>query len=88
MEDFGNYDKTIGNINSRTFNNELFAKLTVSEDIFDNKTCTECSFMPICGGGCPYSRLNKESEEDVSGFHCTIYKEHLSELLKMYYETI
>jgi uncharacterized protein len=88
LEDFGNHDKTVGNINTRTFNNELFAKLTVAEDIFDNKTCTECSVMPVCGGGCPYSRLNNENEKKNDGFHCTMYKGHLSELLKMYYETV
>jgi uncharacterized protein len=87
LEDFGNYDRTLGNINEPTFNNSLFAKLTIAKDVFDNKICRECSCLPLCGGGCPYKRLNDKTENsEIDEFQCTIHKKYLSELLNLYYE--
>jgi uncharacterized protein len=83
LEDFGNQDKSIGNINSKKFDNSSFAKLTVGEDAYDNKTCRNCSYLPICGGGCPYIRINTNGDNNV--FHCSIYKDYLNEILNMYY---
>lgn len=83
LEDFGNHSKTIGNINNKNFDNNLFAKLTIAKDVFDNNVCKDCSFLPICGGGCPYIRICTPESND--NFHCSIYKEYLSDILNMYY---
>lgn len=83
LEDFGNQDKSIGNINSKKFDNSSFAKLTVAEDAYDNETCRNCSYLPICGGGCPYIRINSNGDNKV--FHCSIYKDYLNEMLNMYH---
>lgn len=50
-------------------------------DPFENKQCLKCKFFPICGGGCPYFSLNSME-------HCTTWKYHLKEMLKIRYEEI
>lgn len=50
-------------------------------DPFENKQCLKCKFFPICGGGCPYFSLNSMD-------HCTTWKYHLREMLKLRYEEI
>lgn len=83
LEDFGNEDIAIGNINTGTFNENLLAKYTVGLDTYDDNECLNCPFLPICGGGCPYKKLHAEKQDNTH--NCTLYKSCIKDIMKMYY---
>ena len=82
LEDFGNKNRSVGNLNKGIINNNLLAKYTMAYDVFDDKECVDCSFLPICGGGCPYDKINN----GVEAQNCTYLKKSLTDFLKMYHE--
>jgi len=84
LEDFGNNNQSVGNINKGIINNNLLAKYTMAYDVFDDEKCVDCSFLPICGGGCPYDKINN----DIKVQNCTYLKESLTDFLKMYNDII
>jgi uncharacterized protein len=59
--------------------------MVLENDVFENENCTGCSFLPICSGGCPYSRIHGIDTEE-NQYRCTIFKNHLKEIMNLYYE--
>lgn len=73
--DIGIVDRSVGNIvepknvsNTTFFDYLLFDPTTA-------KPCSTCNLLPVCMGGCPYKRLNRESD------NCSMYKYVLEECI-------
>lgn len=46
----------------------------------ESPKCQKCFLLPVCGGGCPYSRIQNEYEgTDIST--CLFMKNHLKDFL-------
>lgn len=50
-----------------------------------NKECVECSYLPMCAGGCPMLRIENEFE-GLKNELCTSHKDHIKEWLTTYLE--
>ena len=65
-------------------NTKLLAKYSIAADPFEDSKCKDCPYLPICEGGCPYTRINNEyfgGNKDT----CHMAKNNLKELLELYY---
>jgi uncharacterized protein len=65
----------IADTNYTQLNRQLFGA-----DPLSDKTCTQCSYLPVCNGGCPIHRIQNEFE----GWHnntCTLWKGYLPQFL-------
>ncbi|GHT32040.1 radical SAM/SPASM domain Clo7bot peptide maturase [Bacteroidia bacterium] len=80
--DVGNEDKIVGNIKDGITNTNLYTKYMCDADPLYDKNCVECSYFPICNGGCPFVRLKHEESMDV----CTIQKNRLKDFLTLHYK--
>jgi len=69
-------DGKITEINSITLNRQRYGS-----DTLDDKTCSRCSYLPVCNGGCPIQRIENEFEGGKNDV-CTLYKGYLPEFLK------
>ncbi len=78
----GKLDKegNIGNINQVELNRSLYGA-----DPLANQECIECSYLPMCAGGCPIQRIENEFEEGKNEI-CTTYKNHIGDWLSAYLE--
>lgn len=73
-----NSDGFLGSINCNMLNRYLYGS-----DPLEDKTCSKCSYLPICFGGCPHKRIENEFE----GKHndtCTHLKGTLNEFIKIH----
>lgn len=68
----------LANINKTVLNRYLYGA-----DPLNDKTCSSCSYLPICGGGCPHDRLKNEFDNKKVDT-CTCKKGYLEEFLKMH----
>lgn len=86
-EDLGNENLIVGNLHHENIwtNHELIAKYAVGIDHYQDKTCRECSYLPICRGGCPLRRFENKYE-GKSNDCCTPFKGRLEEFLELQYE--
>lgn len=76
----GDSSMAMGNIKKDIdFNNPNFTGL-FNFSPFQDKTCTECSVLPICMGGCPDRRRKGEL---VSGEACETWKHNLGPMLEI-----
>ena len=71
-------DGKIENLNITMLNRQLYGA-----DALDNKVCSQCSYLPICNGGCPIQRIENEFEEGNNDV-CTSLKGYLPEFLKVH----
>lgn len=73
----GKINKTgiLENINIKELNRELYG----ADPMLDS-TCSKCSFLPICNGGCPIERIQKQFENKVINT-CTFCKEDFGSYL-------
>jgi len=69
-------DDKIENVNIEVLNRQLYGA-----DPLDDKTCSRCSYLPICHGGCPVHRIENEFE-DKNNDVCTNRKGYMKEFLK------
>lgn len=73
--DIGREDRSIGkNIDSVDITNKTFLDYLLYDPTQDEK-CSECKFLPICMGSCPFRRITDEPER------CTNYKYELKNYL-------
>lgn len=72
----GNIFKLDENISAKFLSNQL---KYMTWTPFDSKECLECGLLPICMGGCPYSRHNK------STMSCERWKYNLENIIKKTY---
>jgi len=86
-EDLGNENLIVGNlhIDGVWTNHELIAKYAVGIDHYQDETCRDCSYLPICRGGCPLRRLENKYE-GKSNDCCTPFKGRIEEFLELQYE--
>ena len=85
--DIGHKDKIVGNIHTtNSINNIVLSKYLVDADVFNDKYCTSCKHLYICGGGCASKRLTEIDKPKKRSYH--IFKNHLPELLDLHYENI
>lgn len=78
--DVGDKKKVVGNIDGKITNETLLLRYLVGADPFEDYRCQECILLPVCGGGCPLSRIqNKFEGKDVNV--CPLIKEHLDDFL-------
>lgn len=78
--DVGNKSEIIGNIDGKITNEALLLRYLVAADPFENPKCQECFLLPVCGGGCPYSRIQNEYE-GTNINTCLYIKDHLKDFL-------
>ena len=83
--DVGNKSKIIGNIDGKITNEALLLRYLVAADPFEDPKCQECFLLPVCGGGCPYSRIQNEYE-GTNINTCLYIKDHLKDFLVTYAE--
>lgn len=75
-------DGMIGDINYVMLNRQLYGA-----DIFEDKECLACEYLPICHGGCPIERI----ENRISGKKndvCTFYKGYMEEFIKIHIDIL
>jgi uncharacterized protein len=86
-EDLGNEKLVVGNLHEKDIwtNHELIAKYAIGIDHYQDSECRECSYLPICHGGCPLRRLENKYE-GKSNDCCTPFKGRLEDFLELQYE--
>lgn len=83
--DVGNKNRVIGQVTDRFNENiDLYASYLGLSDPFEDTKCISCSFLPICGGGCPRKRMEKEYFL-INDENCAISKEILTDIIEDYY---
>ena len=63
MEHLGEAQHVIGNINSMSFSIRKESSSCMRYMPFDDRVCSHCNILPICGGGCPNERAKSKGEE-------------------------
>lgn len=83
--DINKKEKSIGNIIENKIDNlELFYNYVEGANQFEDKLCMECSLIPICAGGCTYTRLkNSYEKSNIDG--CHLAKDYIEDLIKLHY---
>jgi len=87
FEELGNEELIVGNLHDPEVwtNHELIAKYSVGIDHYHDPECRDCSYLPICNGGCPLRRL-ENIYQGKSNDCCTSFKGRLEEFLELQYE--
>lgn len=81
--DIGIKDKEIGNIKDGIINTNLYTQyMSDADPLYDTK-CLECSYFPVCNGGCVFKRLKKQMGNKIDV--CTIQKNNINDFMKLYY---
>ena len=78
--DVGDISRVIGKIGGKVKNETLLLRYLVGADPFEDPNCLNCLLLPVCGGGCPLSRIqNKYEGKNVN--YCPLIKDHLYDFL-------
>ena len=79
-------ERSISNVNKpKTANCTLFFRYFNAENNIYDEQCKGCISLPICDGGCQYTKLAKKFEnKDID--ICHFAKDNLKDLLEMHYE--
>lgn len=78
--DVGDTTKVFGHIGSTINNEQLLLRYLVSSDPFEDSRCQECILLPVCGGGCPYSRIQRDTQHPHINV-CPLIKDNLERFL-------
>ncbi len=74
----GDKSKIMGNIlNPLNYEHPAFTRL-FNVDPFTNENCRDCNILPICMGGCPAKRVDRELSSDEL---CETWKRNLDSML-------
>ena len=83
--DIGKFDYRIGNIlDNGTYLNEITDKYLLGPSIYTDAECKNCSFFPICSGGCSHKRIQNLLHNGKYNL-CTYAKNHLEKFLELNY---
>jgi len=82
--DVGNKKRIIGMLDGKNTNESLLLRYLVGADPFDDPKCKECFLLPVCSGGCPYTRL-QNMYEGKNFNTCDLIKNNLDEFLLLQY---
>lgn len=87
-EDVGKEKMVVGNIfESKPITNpELIYRYNEGTNPYLDKECLNCSFLPICGGGCANRRLRDKFMNEGGMEYCSLYKDNLEKYLMEYYD--
>ncbi len=83
--DVGNEKRIVGTIDGQITNESLLLRYLVAADPFEDSKCQTCFLLPVCGGGCPYSRIKNEFE-GTNINTCLFMKDHMEDFLKVHIE--
>lgn len=78
--DVGDASKVFGHLGRSISNEKLLLRYLVGSDPFEDPRCQECILLPVCGGGCPYSRLQRDTHHPNINV-CPLIKDHLERFL-------
>ncbi|WP_461630220.1 radical SAM protein [Labilibaculum euxinus] len=83
--DIGRSDYQIGNIlDNGIYLNEITDKYLLGPSIYTDPECKNCSFFPICSGGCSHKRIQNQLHNEKYNL-CTYAKNHLEKFLELNY---
>ncbi|WP_255434151.1 SPASM domain-containing protein [Carboxylicivirga sp. M1479] len=74
----------VGNINDKHIwsNHQLNAQYSMGIDHYQDPVCRDCSFLPICRGGCPKRRYENKYEGKQNDC-CTPFKGRIEDYLEL-----
>ncbi len=88
-ENIGNKKRTIGRLDSEgnltDINQTELNRNLYGADPIATPKCIKCSYLPMCGGGCPIQRIQNEFEGTKNDI-CSSYKNHIKDWLLTYLE--
>ncbi|GJG28412.1 MULTISPECIES: radical SAM/SPASM domain-containing protein [Segatella] len=83
--DLGNLSMCLGYINDLdNISIDLLSEYMVGNDPFCDSECMKCVLFPICGGGCPHSRIMNQFH-GAKNDNCCFAKENIEEFIETYY---
>ena len=82
LENMGVSSAKIDDLSTGKMSSIKIAQTTFQDNPFEDPKCLACSYLPICGGGCPIVR-HKKQENNME--YCSLYKDNLAELLPYFY---
>lgn len=82
--DVGNARKIVGYLNGKIENENLLIRYLNGADPFDSEECKKCILLPVCEGGCPSMRIEREYEnKDIDV--CSLLKDNMEDFLLIHY---
>ncbi len=88
-ENIGNKDYAVWKLNEDGIpvdvNIKLLNRHMYGADPFDDPVCAKCTYLPICGGGCPLQRIENKFEGKHNDL-CTCYKGNIKDFMKIHIE--
>ncbi len=82
--DVGKKERIVSNVFDGKLSNYILPSYTVGSDMFSDKKCKNCVFMPICDGGCIVRRYNQKHNH-VLYDPCPINEDDFLSLMELYY---
>jgi uncharacterized protein len=82
--DVGIESRAIGTLSTGIHNYEIVSEFMISSDKFSDEKCLDCSFLPICDGGCNLYRIG-EKEKGIPYNVCNINNRGLIQYLETYF---
>jgi radical SAM protein with 4Fe4S-binding SPASM domain len=83
--DLGNLSMCLGYINDLdNISIDLLSEYMVGNDPFCDSECMKCVLFPICGGGCPHSRIMNQFH-GAKNDNCCFAKENIEDFIETYY---
>lgn len=83
--DLGNLSLCLGYINDLcNISLDLLSEYMVGDDPFCDPECMRCALFPICGGGCPHSRIMNKFH-GTNNDNCCFAKENMEEFIEAYF---
>lgn len=85
-ECIGKKEMVVGNIaNMEITNPALNLLFLTGSDFLEDNKCKKCKVLPICYGGCPIRRIDKDYYGKNTDF-CSIFKGNISKFLTLHYK--
>lgn len=85
--DVGIKRRSIGTLASGITNYDIVSQFMVATDKFSDRRCLECSYLPVCDGGCNLYRVGKR-EKGIPYNVCSINDQGLLKYLETYIECL
>lgn len=83
--DVGIVSRSIGTLKDGVKNYRIVSQFMIDSDKFSDSQCLECSFLPICDGGCNLYRIGK-IEKGIPYNVCNLDEKGLARFVELYYE--
>jgi len=83
LEHLGVPETKVGDLNTGNLSITSMSKTAFLCNPFEDAECLACSFLPVCGGGCPIDRAKRKGNGKAGV--CTALRSNLAELLPYFY---